>query len=310
MFMWSFLSIVAPGCLRTCGAFSVKVGMISSEDHPLEYASFAGEIPAGEYGGGKVMIWDSGTYDCEKWSDDEVKVILHGRRATGRYVLFRTGGKNWLIHRMDPAPEGWEPMPEAIQPMLATRGKLPPPSEDAAFGYEMAWDGVRAIVYVEGGEARVTAADGGDVSATYPELRGLGEVTGSIGVVLDGVIVAVDSATKRISAEPLLPRLRVKGAARIRRLAEQVPATYLAFDVLYLDGHNTLGLAYQQRRELLDSLALRGAHWDTPPGVRELGGRAAMELARQQGLGGVVAKRLDSMYQPGRRSRSWIEVKT
>jgi bifunctional non-homologous end joining protein LigD len=98
---------------------------IRSEDHPLDYATFEGEIPPGQYGAGRVEIWDRGTYDCEKWTDREIKVVLHGRRAQGRYVIIRTDGNRWLIHRMNPPAfpevvEGGEPMPRLVRPMLAT----------------------------------------------------------------------------------------------------------------------------------------------------------------------------------------------
>ncbi len=102
------------------------------EDHPLEYGKFEGTIPKGEYGGGEVTIWDAGTYDEEKWSDREVMVVLHGERADGRYVLFATKGKNWMIHRMDEAPPGWEPLPRLVPPMLAIAGS--PPHRDRRAG--------------------------------------------------------------------------------------------------------------------------------------------------------------------------------
>ena len=93
---------------------------VRTEDHPLEYLDFSGEIPRGEYGGGLMGIWDAGTFEEEKFRDDEVIVVLHGERVTGRYVLFQTGGKNWMIHRMDPPEDpGRELLPEGIAPMLA-----------------------------------------------------------------------------------------------------------------------------------------------------------------------------------------------
>ncbi len=282
---------------------------VQTEDHPLEYAEFEGQIPAGEYGGGRVTIWDRGTYECEKWDDREVKVTLHGSRANGRYVLIRTGGKNWLMHRMDSPPsEGWEPIPDLIRPMLATLGELPPPSSDADFGYETKWDGVRAVLYVQGGRIRVMTRNDLDVTATYPELGALGAALGATPVVLDGEIVAFDPGTGRISFGALQPRMHVQKPAQIRRLAEQVPVTYFIFDLLYLDGRRTIGLRYEQRRELLEALDLRGPHWDTPPHFRG-GGATALTAAREQGLEGIVAKRLDSVYEPGRRSKGWIKVK-
>ncbi len=95
------------------------------EDHPLEYGRFAGTIPEGQYGAGRVSIWDHGTYVCEKWTEHEVKVVLRGTRAHGRYVLFPTRGRDWMIHRMDPRPPDTEVLPASLSPMLATAGTLP-----------------------------------------------------------------------------------------------------------------------------------------------------------------------------------------
>jgi len=124
------------------------------EDHPLEYIDFDGEIPEGEYGAGKVRIWDHGTYEPQKWRDDEVILTFHGERLQGKYALFQTNGKNWMIHRMDPpADPGEEPMPEHVVPMLARLSKLP--RNDADYAFEIKWDGVRTILYCEGGRVRL-----------------------------------------------------------------------------------------------------------------------------------------------------------
>ena len=150
---------------------------VHTEDHPLQYGGFEGEIPKGEYGGGNVSIWDQGTYELEKWAEKEVMVVLHGVRAQGRYVLFPTGGKNWMIHRMDPAPQGFEPMPKRIAPMLAVLSANPP--EPPGWAYEFKWDGVRALVFVDGGRVRATSRNDNDLTATFPELRAIGEFLGS-----------------------------------------------------------------------------------------------------------------------------------
>src|ERR671939_2170165 len=100
---------------------------VRTEDHPMEYLDFHGEIPEGEYGAGTMAIWDRGTYELHKWRDKEVMVTFHGERVRGRYVLFRTDGDNWMIHRMDPPEDpDREPLPEHIAPMLARTGDLPP----------------------------------------------------------------------------------------------------------------------------------------------------------------------------------------
>lgn len=276
-----------------------------TEDHPLEYVDFEGEIPQGEYGAGRVSLWDSGRYELEKWSDDEVKVVLHGSRVDGRYVLFRTKGDQWMVHRMDEAATDVEPVPDLIRPMLATAGSLP--SGDDGWAFEFKWDGVRTVAYVEGGRVRFMSRNDHDVTVSYPELRGLGETLGSRPTVLDGEIVAFDDHG-RPSFGALQERMHVADAGRARRLAQQTPVAYLLFDVLYLDGRSTVSQPYGDRRELLEGLELHGDHWQTPPWF---GGPGAEVLAAaaDNGLEGVVAKRLESRYQPGRRSTDWIKVK-
>jgi bifunctional non-homologous end joining protein LigD len=294
---------------------------VRTEDHPLEYANFSGVIPAGEYGGGKVSIWDRGEYDTEKWTDGEVIVELHGTKARGRYALFSTarrakdrasspadpsGGRNWMIHRMDPPPDGWEPLPTLVRPMLCRAGPLP--ADDEGWAYELKWDGVRAIAYVEGGRVRLLSRTDRDITTTYPELRRLGEALGARPVVLDGEIVAL-GADGRPSFSELQQRIHVADSARAGRLAATVPVHLMVFDVLHLDGRSTLSLPFDERRRLLESLALTGSHWATAPSYTEVAGVDVARAAREGGLEGVVAKRRDSVYVPGRRSPAWIKAK-
>lgn len=279
---------------------------VHTEDHPLEYATFSGEIPSGEYGGGAVSIWDTGHYECEKWSEREVIVVLHGTRATGRYVLFQTGGTQWMIHRMDPAPPGWEPLPEHLRPMLCTAGPLP--DSDAGWSYECKWDGLRAIVAVEGGRVRISSRNDLDVTGSYPELRALGLALGTKQLLLDGEIVAFDDEG-RTSFSLLQQRMHVADAAKARRLAVSVPVSLLIFDVLHVDGRATLELPYEERRRLLESLELAGECWATPPVFTGRTGAEVLRGALAAGIEGVVCKRLDSRYLPGRRSDQWRKVK-
>src|SRR5258705_12564003 len=130
-------------------------------------------------------------------------------------------------------PAGSDPMPKLVRPMLATLGQLPPASEDDKFGYEMKWDGIRAVAYVDVGQVRVMTRNDREVSATYPELRALGEALGGTRVVLDGEIVAFDRSTGRVSFAALQPRMHVQDPARIRRLMREVPVSYRIFDLLH-----------------------------------------------------------------------------
>ncbi|HEX8074832.1 MAG TPA: DNA ligase D [Thermoleophilaceae bacterium] len=281
---------------------------VHTEDHPLEYIDFEGEIPKGEYGAGTMKVWDTGTYECEKFRDDEVIVTFSGERLRGRYVLFQAGSepKDWMIHRMDPpADPEREPMPERIVPMLAKLGGLP--RDQAAYGFEIKWDGIRALLYSEPGRTRIEGRRLTDITAQYPELRPLGRQLGSRSAVLDGEIVAFDS-DGRPSFGRLQQRMHLTGESRIKRRAKDVPASYMIFDVLYLDGRSLMDLPYEERRARLEELELEGPAWRTPayhPGE----GSALKQASEQQGLEGVVAKRLDSRYEPGSRGGAWIKVK-
>jgi bifunctional non-homologous end joining protein LigD len=281
---------------------------VHTEDHPLEYATFEGDIPAGEYGGGAVTVWDSGTYECEKWSDREVMVVLSGTRVCGRYVLFKTGSRDrdWMVHRMDPPEPGSDPMPDRVAPMLATpTDELP--REDAKWGYEFKWDGVRAVVYVDGGRPRAMSRNDKDITATYPELRAMAASLGSRRVVLDGELVALGE-DGRPSFGALQVRMHVADAAAVRRLMTQTPVTFLAFDLLYLDGRSLLDVPYSERRALLADLQLSGGSWQTPPWFAG-NGEAVYQTSKEQHLEGIVMKRLDSRYSAGRRSTSWLKLK-
>ena len=283
---------------------------VRTEDHPVEYAAFSGVIPKGEYGGGEMFLWDRGRYETVKWSDREVDVVLHGDRVEGEFVFFRrdgsSSGRDWMVRRRHVAVRSdWVSLPVDLRPMLATAGPLPSVGVDGDWSYEFKWDGVRALVRVEGGRVTVSSRVGDDVTSLYPELQGLGARLGLTQVVLDGEIVAFSGGRPSFAA--LTQRMQVSSVARVRRVAKSVPVSFLVFDLLHLEGRSTMGLPYSDRRVLLEELELRGPHWLTPPVFRG-DGAAVVAASREQGLEGVVAKRSDSPYSPGVRSPSWVKV--
>ena len=279
---------------------------VRTEDHPLEYLEFEGKIPRGEYGAGTMSIWDAGTFEAEKFRDGEVIATFRGERMAGRYALFRTRGDDWMIHRMDPpAQPGYEPMPEGIVPMLARLGGLP--RDEAAHGFEVKWDGIRAVAYIDHGHYRLVGRNGTDFTPRYPELRALAPSLGARRVVLDGEVVAFDPEG-RPSFERLQSRMHLASDSAVRRRMADIPATYVIFDLLYLDGHSTMALPYEDRRSLLDRLDLEGPAWRTPDYHRGEG-RALLEATARIGVEGVVAKRLAGPYLPGQRGSGWVKVK-
>ncbi len=282
----------------------------ATEDHPLEYVDFEGEIPKGEYGAGTVKIWDHGTYECLKWEPRKVEVALHGERLDARYALFRITDedepKGWMIHRMDPpADPNREAMPQRLTPMLARAGDLP--ADDGRWAYEIKWDGVRAIAHSQPGQLRLHSRNLNEITGQYPELSRLNRALSSHSAILDGEIVALDDEN-RPSFAALQHRMHVTSVAQARRLAKRTPVTYIIFDLLWLDGHSLMDLPYSERRDRLTALRLTGESWQTPDHlVGE--GSVVLEASVAQGLEGIVAKRLDSTYQPGRRAGTWVKVK-
>jgi bifunctional non-homologous end joining protein LigD len=285
---------------------------VHTEDHPLEYLDFEGDIPKGEYGAGSMRIWDHGTYEELKWEPRKVEVRFHGERLQGRYALFPLDKgddpKDWMIHRMDPPadPAAAEPVPDRIVPMMARLGALP--RDDEQWAFEIKWDGVRAICHSEPGRLRLHSRNLLDITPRYPEIGRLNRALSHHRAVLDGEIVALD-AEGRPSFGALQRRMHVASDSAVRRLARETPVTYVIFDLLWLDGHSLMGLPYAERRARLAQLGLRdGERWRVPDYVEGHGAQLLAATA-QQGLEGVIAKRLDSTYEPGRRSQSWIKVK-
>jgi bifunctional non-homologous end joining protein LigD len=279
---------------------------VHTENHPLEYLEWEGEIPKGEYGAGTMLVWDRGTYEAEKFRENEVIATFHGERMSGRYAIFQTRGKDWLIHRMDPPEDpGYEPMPDRLAPMLARSGPLPPKEEK--WGFEVKWDGIRTVVFCDHGHIELQGRNFSDFTPRYPEVRELARALGARRVILDGEIVAFDEQGKP-SFERLQSRMHLASDSAVRRRMRDIPVTYIAFDLLYLDGRSTLPLRYEQRREVLEALELEGPAWRVPAYHRGEGS-ALLAATRDLGIEGIVAKRLDSTYEAGRRSSGWVKVK-
>ncbi len=273
---------------------SVNHLAVHTEDHPLEYAGFAGVIPKGEYGAGKVIIWDSGTYEAETFNDSaekgEVVVNLHGNKISGRYALIQTNGDQWLAHRMKDQ-KSFDL--DEIRPMLATHGSVSR-MKASQWAFEGKWDGYRLLMEADHGTLRLRSRRGRDVTAEYRQFASLAADLADHHVVLDGEAVVLNE-----SGVPSFHEMQNRGRGS--------HVEFWAFDLLYLDGRSLLRAKYDDRRKLLEMLAT-GSNLI----VRELlpgDGKEALECSGKLGWEGVVAKKRDSTYQPGRRSSSWVKDK-
>lgn len=272
---------------------------VHTEDHPIEYLDFHGDIPQGEYGGGTMTVWDTGTYEELEWKEGKAVVRLHGTRAEGTFALF-SAGQNWLIHRMGGPPEGYVPLPSTVEPMPASPGPLP--RDESQWGFELLWRGVRTVAFCEPGHVRLQDGELGDVTSGYPELGALARNVGGHRLVLDGMLVAFDDAGK-----PSLERLQRRLAQRSRPRRQSVPVVYVIFDLLHHDDASLLDLPYTERRQRLDALGLAGTHWQLSPWY-EGEGRDLLAACVDLGLDGVVAKRLTSPYRPGEPTKHWRTI--
>jgi bifunctional non-homologous end joining protein LigD len=197
-------------------------------------------------------------------------------------------------------------MSTTIAPMLATATLELPRNEDA-WGYEFKWDGVRAVVYIEGGKARAMSRNAKDFSDSYPELQELAAALGRKKLILDGELVAFDEAG-RPSFSALQSRMHVNNAATVDRLRSTTPVTYLAFDLLEARGQSLLDQPYSERRKRLVDLGINGDWWQVPPATQG-DGQAMFAASQKNQLEGIVMKRLDSRYVPGQRSKAWLKLK-
>lgn len=322
---------------------------VHTEDHPIEYLTFSGSIPKGEYGAGSMFVWDTGTYELEKWRDKEIIVILHGREGGGlagiedgkpvRLALIQTGSggdeKNWLIHLMkDQAKGHWRqgarhheehddgeaatarasrrpaqargaakggPAPSPMLAQIGTPGLVH--GDDWAL--EMKWDGVRAIVDARD-ELRLISRRGLDTTGTYPELASLAELGPAI---LDGEIVAMDSRG-RPSFSRLQQRMGLTDPTDVAAARGKYPVQIVLFDLLEFEGRDLTSLPFRERREALEVVGEGGL----PENVRlspifEGAIDSVLEASAEHGLEGVVAKRLSSRYEAGKRSGAWLKIK-
>jgi bifunctional non-homologous end joining protein LigD len=341
---------------------------VMTEDHPLAYGTFEGMIPSGEYGAGTVTIWDAGTYELEKWREDEVIFTLVGRPegplVRARLALIRTDGRGekstWLLHRMktdadghpaaapggdrphaaegaeatpsadatpgdtgtstadeaDPAAAASGPWPEALsparlRPMLAENASATLARSTSrrwsAPWAEIKWDGIRALAFWDGTRMLMRARSGTDITERYPEITDAAHVLGPRPLVLDGEVVAFDSAG-RPSFTRLQNRMHLTRAAEIRAQSQSAPVRFHVFDVLAADGEDLTALPLRDRRARLDAVLPAGSDVLTaPPAFDDVD--AALEYSETFALEGIVVKNPDGAYRPGDRSGDWLKVK-
>jgi bifunctional non-homologous end joining protein LigD len=280
---------------------------IHVEDHPFEYGTFSGSIPANNYGAGEVRIFDSGTYEILEQEPKKLTFRLDGERLKGVWHLIQTrvqdGKDQWLVFLREDLRPASEPLPD-LHPMVATLVR--DAFDDPDWIFEVKWDGVRAIATC-GDQTMLISRNQKDITHSYPELARVHEQLVAVDAILDGEIVAMSDG--RPSFEKLQSRINLQNPRDIERAMKATPVTYIVFDLLYLDGRSLIKEPLEERKRLLDELVVRNPRIDVSTCI-EGAGEALFEAARAQHLEGIVAKKLGSPYRPGKRGRDWLKVKT
>ncbi len=279
---------------------------IRTPDHPMEWGSFSGSIAEGEYGGGDVRIYDHGEYEMVGRTEDRLTFELKGERLSGIWHLVHTGAKDgkdqWLALMSKDLRTPDDKRPPA-KPMLATlTGEA---FDDEAWGFEPKWDGIRAIAVCDE-ETRLITRNDKDVTVAYPELHRLHEQTVALEAMLDGEIAAFQDGVP--SFQRLQQRMHLRDEKKVAEMARRIPVVYIVFDLLYLDGQDLTARPLVARRKLLEETIVPSDQIQVSP-ITEGEGIALFEAAKEQGLEGIMAKRLSSPYVPGDRSKDWLKVK-
>jgi bifunctional non-homologous end joining protein LigD len=319
---------------------TIKRLAVHVEDHPLDYGSFEGTIPSGNYGAGNVILWDRGTYEwvgektpAQQWAAGDLKFRLHGQKLAGEFALVRTNrgkGKDWLlIKKKDFAVrQGWDPesdtrsvlqgtaeisaiegaveaeMPSALEPMLATLVTGIPSGTD--WLYEVKWDGYRALCFVADGRVRMFSRRGNNLNKQFaPIAEALEQCVKAATAIIDGEVVALDE-----NGKPSFQHLQNYTGFGTKPALKGVappPLNFFAFDLLYLNGYDLRKAALIDRRQLLASIIMPSEsvrYSDHFAGK----GEELLQAVRAQGLEGIIAKQAQSRYE-SRRSNAWLKIK-
>lgn len=280
----------------------VKRLAVQTEDHPMKYLTFNGTIPKGQYGGGDMWIYALGKYQITKDKKDGFYFRLNSKEVTGEYRIYKIKEKEWLFERVDQPQINY--LSDPIDFMLSEQTTGVPGGDDYLF--EVKWDGIRAMISLEDGALKIRSRNQHDITGQFPELRHPDKAFRANTALFDGEIVCLDRSG-RPDFKKVISRLQARGETNIQKLSKSSPVFCYVFDCLYLDGRPLVNEPLERRKEWLAD-AIKA---DTPYRLSESveDGEALFEAAKEHALEGIMAKRKDGRYLPGRRSDLWIKVK-
>ena len=280
----------------------VKRLAVQTEDHPMKYLTFDGKIPKGLYGGGDMWIYASGKYQITKEKKDGFYFRLNSKEVTGEYRIYKIKEKEFLLERVDIPQIDY--LHGVVEPMLSESAERPAGSDD--YIYEVKWDGIRALISLEDGQVHIRSRNNRDVTHQFPELLAGEKAFRATNGLFDAEIVCLNASGKPEFGK-VINRLQSTGETTIQKLAKTNPVNCYIFDCLFLDGRSLVNDPLMKRKEWLKDVVRTDSPYRVSEFVEE--GESLFEAARQHGLEGIMAKRKDSKYLPGRRSDLWLKIK-
>lgn len=280
----------------------VKRLAVQTEDHPMQYLTFDGVIPKGQYGAGEMWIYAIGKYHITKEKKDGFYFRLSSKEISGEYRIYKIKSKEWLFERVDTPQVNY--LHSEIVPMLSGAIDRPPAGEE--YVHEMKWDGIRALISLEDGQVKVRSRNQNDITQKFPELLQADKAFRATCGLFDAEIVCLDKSGKP-DFKKVIHRLMSSGDTTIQKLSKTTPVYCYLFDCLYLDGRSLINEPLVKRKEWLTD-AIKS---DTPYRISEIveDGEALFEAAKLHQVEGIMSKRKDGRYLPGKRSDLWMKVK-
>lgn len=280
----------------------IKRLAVATEDHPLEYLTFEGTIPKGQYGAGNMWVFASGKYEITKQKKDGFYFCLNSPQLNAEYRMHRMKENEWLLERVDNPQIDW--LHDPIEPMLAQISSKVPESDK--YLYEIKWDGIRVLISLYEGTIAIQLRSKKEATKPFPELLIPEKAFRAATALFDGEIVCLDEDGKP-DFQKVIDRLRRRGDTNIETGRRKFPVNCYIFDCLYLDGRPIINEPLSRRRQWMEDAVKK----DTPYRISEMveDGKGLFAAAREHGLEGIMAKDSTSKYLPGKRSDFWLKIK-
>ena len=276
---------------------------VETEDHPMEYLSFEGTIPKGEYGGGDMWIFARGKYQITREKKTGFYFRLLSRELNAEFRTHRSKEKEWVLERVDAPQIDW--LRDPVEPMLSQSMAHPPESGD--YLYEVKWDGIRAMIALDEGEIRIRSRNQRDITEKFPELLIPDQAFRATSALFDAEIVCLDDDGRPVFRNAI-HRIQQTTEGGVNRARARFPAVCYIFDCLYLDGRPIVQEPLIRRRVWMADAVRKDTPYRVSEAVDE--GGHLFNAAAGAGLEGIMAKEKNSPYLPGKRTAQWLKIKT